>query len=290
MAGLADDVRRAVQKGEFDRAERLVQSFETNQRPDPELAAAVSWLGRAALAARNLDLAETYASRTRELALRMLPGRKLDDDTLLPIALGASIEVHAQVLNARGDKSGAVWFLRAELETYASTSLRERIQKNINLLSLEGKVAPALAAEAWLGPAPPTFGDLRGRPAILFFWAHWCPDCKAEAPILSNVMKIYGPKGLFLIGPTKLYGYTTRGEDATPEAEKHYIEQVRRQYYAALGDFSAPIDARNFDQYGASTTPTLVLVDAAGIVRLYHPGNLTEKELSSQIEALLMNP
>jgi hypothetical protein len=33
--------------------------------------------------------------------------------------------------------------------------------------------------------------------------------------------------------------------------------------------------------------PTLVLLDRRGIVRLYHPGNMTEGELSAAIELLL---
>ena len=43
----------------------------------------------------------------------------------------------------------------------------------------------------------------------------------------------------------------------------------------------------NHTRYGVSTTPTLVLVDRRGIVRLYHPGNMTEEELSAVIEPAL---
>jgi hypothetical protein len=39
-------------------------------------------------------------------------------------------------------------------------------------------------------------------------------------------------------------------------------------------------------RYGVSATPTWVLVDAQGIVRLYAPTRLTEADLSQQIESL----
>jgi len=40
-------------------------------------------------------------------------------------------------------------------------------------------------------------------------------------------------------------------------------------------------------RYGVSSTPTLVLIDRDGIVRMYRPTRMTEAELSRRIEALL---
>jgi thiol-disulfide isomerase/thioredoxin len=152
---------------------------------------------------------------------------------------------------------------------------------------LEGKPAPALNADVWFGAKPPSLASLKGHPVVLFFWAHWCPDCKAEIGILAKVMQDYTPKGVALIGPTKYYGYMAHGQDATPEVEKPYIDQVRKQFYAPLGDMPAPLDNANFANYGASTVPTLVIIDKKGVVRLYHPGNLTEQELTAQLDSVL---
>jgi len=48
-----------------------------------------------------------------------------------------------------------------------------------------------------------------------------------------------------------------------------------------------PLSAANFQTYGASTTPTLVLIDRAGVVRFYHPGAASAAELSARIQAIL---
>ena len=48
-----------------------------------------------------------------------------------------------------------------------------------------------------------------------------------------------------------------------------------------------PVSGANFAAYGASTTPTIVLIDGQGIVRLYHPGALTETELATGILTLI---
>jgi len=288
FAGIATDTQRtAVAKKDLAAAEKMVKEYREGKPDTPEVAAAVSWLARGALFAKDYDKADAYAEEARKMALEMLKGRNVDEDKWLPTALGASEEVHAQVLGARGENDQAVEFLKGELKAYGDTSLVERIHKNINLLSLEGKPAPALNEDVWFGSKPPALASLKGHPVVLFFWAHWCPDCKAEIPILAKVMQKYEPQGVKLIGPTKYYGYVSRGQDATPEVEKPYIDQVRKQYYAPLGDMPAPLDNANFTNYGASTVPTLVMIDKKGVVRLYHPGNLTEEELTAQLDTLL---
>jgi thiol-disulfide isomerase/thioredoxin len=287
FASLVNDVRGLIAQHDFAGAERAVQSYRAQAGATAELAAALSWLARGALDAKRYDQAESYAAETRKLALDLLRTHQLDGDRWLPTALGASIEVHAQALAARGERPEAIGFLRQQLDLFGATSLHERIRKNINLLTLEGKPAPPLEANDWLGPKPASLAALRGHPVLLFFWAHWCPDCKAEAPVLASVRNTYGPKGLVLVGPTRLYGYVARGEEAAPAAEKQYIEQVRRRYYAGLADMTVPLSVANFLTYGASTTPTLILIDRAGVVRFYHPGAASEPELSARIQAIL---
>jgi len=45
-----------------------------------------------------------------------------------------------------------------------------------------------------------------------------------------------------------------------------------------------PVSNANFDKYGASTTPTLVLIDRQGHVALYHPGFMSYNDLRTAIE------
>jgi thiol-disulfide isomerase/thioredoxin len=284
---LANDVRDLVAHNDLADAERMVRASQKQAGSTPEFAAALSWLARGALNARQLDRADAYAVETRKLADQLLRTHKLDADPWLPTAVGAAIEVHAQVLAARGESGGAAQFLREQLALFGTTSIRERIQKDLNLLSLEGKPAPPLDESDWLGSKPPSLAALRGHPVLLFFWAHWCSDCKGEVPILAEIQRLYGPKGLVLIAPTKFYGYVAQGRDAPPAIEKKYIDAVRRQYYGELGNTAVPLSNANFLKYGASTTPTLVLIDAAGVVRLYHPGTLSIPELAAHIQAVL---
>jgi thiol-disulfide isomerase/thioredoxin len=282
-AQVIGDVREAIADRDFAHAEKYVQNYRAKSGVTPEMLEALSWLARGELDAKQYNQAERYADETRKLALQELARRKMDDERHLPIALGASIEVHAQVLAARGARGEAIVFLRHELATYRNTSIATRIQKNINLLSLEGKPAPPLDVTQWLGPKPVPLGQLRGRPILLFFWAHWCGDCKAEVGELARLVAQYQSKGLVLIGPTQHYGYAAGGEDASREEETRYIDSVRNQYYSVLPGMSVPVSEENFQRFGASTTPTIVLVDRQGIVRLYHPGAMPYSQLASKV-------
>ncbi len=284
---LTSDVRSAAAAGDYAGAEKLVAAHQNEYGTDSELAAAVSWIGREALRNKDYEAAERYAGRTRKLAVELLERRELDADKRLPIALGASIEVMAQVMAARGELSEAIAFLNGELERWRETSIRARIQKNIHLLSLEGKPAPPLELERHIGPRPAPLGRLKGKVLLLYFWAHWCPDCRSQAPILAQLEQRYGDQGLEIIGPTKPYGFIAGGRDATESEEIAYIEHIRSEHYGDIPGMPVPVSEENFHRYGSSTTPTLVLVDRTGIVRLYHPGKMTYEELEPLVRELL---
>jgi thiol-disulfide isomerase/thioredoxin len=281
------DVRAAIAQKDFALGEKLVSTHRAANGVTPDMLEALSWLGRGALAERQWDKAETYARQTYDLSLAELKNRSVDKEPHLPIALGAAIEVLAQVSAERGARSDAVFFLRGELETYKNTSLYKRIQKNINLLSLEGTVAPALDVAEHLGPKPPTLDELKGKVVILFFWAHWCPDCKSQDKVLSLLVARYAGQGLTLLAPTQRYGYTARGQAATPDEENRYIDQMRQTTYTSLANQPVPLSEANHKRYGVSTTPTLVLLDRAGIIRLYHPGQMKEEELEPLVRRLV---
>lgn len=65
-----------------------------------------------------------------------------------------------------------------------------------------------------------------------------------------------------------------------------FIERSWAETYPGLEAVPRPIDTETMIRYGVSATPTWVLVDAKGVVRLYAPTRLTEAELSRQIEFL----
>ena len=273
---------------EVDRARAILEARRVDsEQPTAEWLAAVSWLARGASFAERWDLAERYASEAYEGSLELMKERPLDAERFLPTALGAGIEVLGHTYDAQGDRARAVTFLSAARQEFAGTSIETRIQKNFLLLSLEGKPFPALEVDDYLGLQPPTPDDLKGKVVLFFFWAHWCPDCKRQEPVLRALYEEYHDRGLVIVGPTQFYGFVSRGQTATPEEELAYLNGDYTAQYPIPSWMGVPISTDNFLNFGVSTTPTLVLVDRDGIVQRYNPGDLSQEELVALIEPLL---
>ena len=286
-AGIVENVRMALMQNNLGAAEAQLNAYRNQRGADPEYLEAYSWVARAELDAGQYEQATESAKQTKSMAIEQLKTRALDAEPHLPLALGAAFEVQSQVLAARGQKTQAIALLQSALRTYGNTSIHDRLRKNINLLSFQGKLAPALKQDQFLGASLPAAAQLKGAPVLLFFWAHWCADCKAEAPIIAQLRSEYASKGLKVIGPTRLYGYTAQIENARPSDELQYVDAVRHRFYSGLLDMPVPISKYNFEVYGASTTPTLVLLDRAGKVAWYHPGAVPYGELRGEIEKVI---
>jgi thiol-disulfide isomerase/thioredoxin len=283
---LIPSVRAALGRQDFAGAERLIADYRAAKGVTPEMLEAHSWLGRGALASRQWERADAYARQTYAMVRATLAARPLDQEPRLPIALGASIEVQAQVSAQLGARTEGISFLEQELRTYKGTSIVKRLQKNLNLLSLEGTPAPALDLSESLAPRPTSLAAVKGKVVVLFFWAHWCPDCKAQSAPLAALERKFGPKGLAVLAPTQRYGYVAGGRAAGADEERTYIAEIRRTHYAFLPETAVPLSDANHQRYGVSTTPTLVVLDRRGMVRLYHPGAMTEAELDPLLAQL----
>jgi thiol-disulfide isomerase/thioredoxin len=77
-------------------------------------------------------------------------------------------------------------------------------------VSFAGQQAPAPASEAGLHLPEFSLRDLQGRKlsssslrgkvALVDFWATWCEPCKKEMPAYQHLADVYGPRGLVVIG------------------------------------------------------------------------------------------
>lgn len=278
-AELVQGVRSKLSAADLSSGEAAVESYRIAKGVDPEYLNAVGWLARGA---EMLGKRDKAAARVAELRREI---RGEFPETIIP--LGAAIEVEGKLTLANGGRGAAIRFLEGELALAKDAALRSRIRKNLNTLTLEGQPAPEiLAAETLSGP-PVRLADLSGRPVLLFFWANWCGDCKAESSKLARLRETYAPSGLVLVAPTRLYGSVEARKDASPEEEKAHVRRVFAEAYPGLEGVSVPVDTETMVRYGASATPTYSLVDRKGRVRFYAPTRVSEAELERLIESVL---
>ena len=117
---------------------------------------------------------------------------------------------------------------------------------------------------------------LKGRPALVNFWATWCPPCRRELPMLAKVHGRYGKKIAFL-------GLAV--ED-NAEFVGEYAGAYGLRYPVAAGrePAIALMQALGNEQAGM---PFTVVLDDAGRVVYSKRGLVTEKDLAQALKPLL---
>lgn len=274
-ANLVSGVRMKLAAGDLASGMAAAEDYKRETGVDAEYLGAIGWLARGAQMLGQPELADRYVAELH----REIPAEKEG----LTGPFGAAIEVEGRLLVARQGRGAALRYFRAALAQAKDPALRSRINKNIHLLSLEGAPGLPLDMHDYVGAAPQATS---GKPVLLFLWAQWCGDCRAQAPSLARVWQRYRDKGLVIVAPTRYYG-TVDEKPATPEEEKARVAKVWGEVYAGLDGVTVPIDGQAHIGYGASATPTFVLLDRKGIVRYYTPTRLSEEELSRHIDAVL---
>lgn len=148
-------------------------------------------------------------------------------------------------------------------------------------------LAPELSVHTWIEQKPVKLSELRGRVVLLDFWAHWCGPCIVTMPILAKWNRLYGEKGLTILGVTEFYGQV-QGDPKKPEEELAYLRQFRTRYKIDYG-FAVDQGEANDLAYGIASLPTAFLLDRKGRVRMITVG-ATQTEsgaLETAIKTLL---
>jgi thiol-disulfide isomerase/thioredoxin len=275
---LVRNVRLKISAGDVASGQALIEDHKSAKGVDAEYLSALAWVARGAEMLGRVELA---GELVRELRCE-IPAESEEHLT----AYGAAIEVEGRLVDRRKGRGAAIRYLEKELGEAKAVSLRSRIRKNINLLSLEGQPARALGGSTLAGTTPPPPEALRGKPYVLFFFAEWCGDCKAQAASLGRVWEKYRDR-VPMIAVTRLYSSPSDKAPMTPAEETAKVQKVWAESYPLLGDVPVVIDNEGMVHYGASATPTFALVDRRGVIRHYTATRLSEADLSRRIDELL---
>lgn len=274
-------MRNKISAGDLLSAESMLEVHRDKHGEDGPYLLGLSWLARGALLLGEYAKAGSYAADVRARCDRKLAaGDTLERNRDLETALGATIEVRAQLIVRERGAVPAAAYLRSEISKIPGpVSLRSRLYKRLDILTLVGEKAPEIAAEDRMGEVP---GRLIGQPTLIFLWAEWCGDCKAQAASLSKVRRRWEKEGVRFLAVTRYYD-----PESLRVRERARVDSVWKADYADLAGVPIVFSTASMERYGVSSTPTFAFIDRTGIVRRYTPTRLTEAEFDRTLAQLV---
>ena len=109
--------------------------------------------------------------------------------------------------------------------------------------------------------------DLVGKPFLLNVWASWCPTCRYEHPVITDLAKS---------GAVRVIGLNYRDEAADAQ---QWLRRFGNPYEFSLADVSG----RTGIDFGVYAAPESFLVDAEGNVVFKQIGAMTHEVIEQEI-------
>lgn len=167
-----------------------------------------------------------------------------------------------------------VAFLALAALLYIGILLSEQRDPNAIPSPLIGKPAPSFSLPDFRDATQRISDqDLLGEPYLLNVWGSWCPACRLEHPIITEMAKR---------GVVRVIGYNYKDE---PDDAARWLQQFGDPYARIIVD----LEGRRAIDWGIYGAPESFLVDAQGIVLYKHVGPVTwdtvREEIIPRLEA-----
>lgn len=148
-------------------------------------------------------------------------------------------------------------------------------------------LAPPWRTARWFNAAePPSLAALRGRIVVLHAFQMLCPGCVAHGlPQAKALHEQFAAHGVAVVGLHTVFEHHAA---MTPVSLAAFIHEYRLEFPIGVdepaGDGPIPL---TMQAYGMRGTPTLVVIDQAGRIRLHRFGRVEDLAVGALIGRLL---
>jgi len=115
--------------------------------------------------------------------------------------------------------------------------------------------------------------SLRGTPVLVHYWATWCEPCKVDIAQIRELAAKYGPKKFAVVGIAL----------DSDKAQLQKFLQAKPIAWPQLHE-AGGLDGRLAEELGVLTLPTMILLDAQGVVV---DRNVVITELEKKLDAMI---
>lgn len=160
-----------------------------------------------------------------------------------------------------------------------------------NLLAAQvARAAPAWHVSAWLNTnGPLTLADLRGRVVVMHAFQMLCPGCVSHGiPQAQRIAALFRPEQVCVVGFHTVFEH----HDAMgPVSLAAFLYEYRVRFPVAIDEagVGAPIP-KTMEAYQMRGTPTLILIDKQGRLRMNAFGRPDDMAVGAAIAALVGEP
>ena len=149
-------------------------------------------------------------------------------------------------------------------------------------------MAPELQISGWLNTSRPlTLASLRGKVVVLHTFQIFCPGCvQIGIPQAQRIYQEFGPNRVAVIGlHTVFEHHNVMGRDAL----EVFVHEYRLRFPIGIDKYDGepqgiPLTMSAYQMQG---TPSLVLIDKMGHIRLHKFGHVSDLTVGFLIGALL---
>ena len=150
--------------------------------------------------------------------------------------------------------------------------------------------APELQVTSWLNSKTAlSLESLRGKVVILHCFQMLCPGCVQHGlPQAGAIHEFFDPEEVQVIGLHSVFEHHSVMNEAALRA---FVAEYRIKFPIAI-DKSAergaiPLTMRNYKLQG---TPSVVVIDQSGVVRMMHFGQISDLHLGNIIGRIIAEP